>query len=70
VWGTSESNYGVRGDSVNGRGGLFIGKRAQLRLRPSDANSHPSSGAMGDLFVDRHGRLWFCKGGSSWRLLA
>jgi hypothetical protein len=70
VWGTSESSYGVRGESTHGRGGLFKGKKAQLRLQPSTANSHPSSGAMGDLFVDKHGRLWFCKGGTTWRQLA
>lgn len=70
VWGTSEKSYGVRGESIQGRGGLFKGRKAQLRLQPSTANSHPSSGAMGDLFVDKRGRLWFCKGGRSWRQLA
>jgi hypothetical protein len=70
VFGQSESNYGVRGESAKGRGGLFKGRKAQLRLQPSTASSHPSSGAMGDLFVDKRGRLWFCKGGKAWRQLA
>jgi hypothetical protein len=34
------------------------------------ATSHPGSGAKGDLFVDTSGRLWFCKGGMSWKQLA
>jgi hypothetical protein len=48
------------------RGGRFIGKKAQIRLQPSKATTHPSSGAAGDLFVDASKRLWFCKGGTSW----
>jgi hypothetical protein len=70
VWGTSGSSVGVRGESEHGRGGLFKGRKAQLRLQPSTSNSHPASGAVGDLFVDKHGRLWFCKGGSRWKQLA
>ena len=70
VWGTSGSSVGVRGESVHGRGGLFKGRKVQLRLQPSTANSHPASVAAGDLFVDKNGRLWFCKGGSRWRQLA
>ena len=27
-------------------------------------------GVRGDLYVDKSGRLWFCKGGSTWKQLA
>ena len=60
----------VLGVSTNGRGGAFSGKQAQVQLLASTATSHPSSGARGDLFVDNSGRLWFCKGGTTWRQLA
>jgi hypothetical protein len=38
-------------------------KKAQLRVVPSKASSHPTSGRRGDLFVDSFGRLWFCQAG-------
>jgi len=53
-----------------GRGGVFIGTTAQVRLVPSTATSHPPSGARGDLYLDKSGRLWFCKGATSWKQLA
>jgi hypothetical protein len=65
-----KSSVGVRGSSENGRGGVFEGLQAQVRLLPSTAKSHPTSGQMGDLFVDKNGRLWFCKGGQTWVQLA
>jgi hypothetical protein len=55
---------------ADGRGGVFAGEAAPLKLRPSSAASHPVQGQMGDLFVDKHGRLWFCKGGTTWKQLA
>jgi hypothetical protein len=61
---------GVRGTSTVGRGGLFKGGAAQLRLSPSAATTHPASGLRGDLFADKHGRLWFCKGATTWKQLA
>ena len=61
---------GVRGESSSGRGGVFIGTAAQVRLSPSSASSHPVSGSKGDLFVDTSGRLWFCKGATTWHQLA
>jgi hypothetical protein len=61
---------GVRGASPTGRGGVFKGKAAQIRLVPSSAAGHPVSGQLGDLFVDTNKRLWFCKGGASWVKLA
>jgi hypothetical protein len=61
---------GVYGQSDNGRGGTFVGKKAQIRLNPSAAVTHPTTGYKGDLFVDTSGRLWFCKGGTNWVQLA
>jgi hypothetical protein len=58
---------GVYGTAPTGRGGQFSGGKAQLRLMPSRATTHPSSGALGDLFLDKGGRLWFCKGGTVWK---
>ncbi len=57
------ANTGVYGAAplAGGRGGQFSGNAAQLRLVPSSATSHPDAGALGDLFVDKTGRLWFCK---------
>lgn len=55
---------------VGGRGGQFHGAAAQVRLLPSKATSHPSSGQRGDLFVDTSGRLWFCRGGTTWKQIA
>ena len=46
------------------------GKSCPAALLPSGAASHPSSGQAGDLFVDVSHRLWFCKGGTTWVLLA
>jgi len=63
-------NTGVYGIGVNGRGLVGQGDKAQLKLVPSAATSHPSSGQAGDLFVDTSHRLWFCRGGTSWHQLA
>jgi hypothetical protein len=71
VWGRSVgTGNGIYGESVNGRGGRFVGKKAQIRLDPSTAITHPSSGAAGDIFLDKSKRLWFCKGGTTWVKLA
>jgi hypothetical protein len=43
---------------------------AQLRLTPSAAANHPASGVLGDLFLDKGKRLWFCKGGKEWKQIA
>lgn len=64
------SNVGVYGAATSGRGGAFKGNLAQLKLLPSSAASHPSSGQAGDLFVDVSHRLWFCKGSTNWTQLA
>jgi len=61
--------YGFAG-GTGGRGGVFWGTAAQVKLRPSKATTHPSSGQAGDLFVDNSYRLWFCKGGATWKQIA
>jgi hypothetical protein len=66
VIGSTSSAVGVLGQGGTGRGGRFSGKKAQIKLDPSTAATHPSSGQAGDLFVDASKRLWFCKGGTSW----
>jgi hypothetical protein len=64
------AHVGVYGVSGSGRGGVFKGNLAQLKLLPSSHLTHPPSGQRGDLFVDKSGRLWFCKGGTTWVKLA
>jgi len=66
----ARANTGVLGVGTGGRGGVFIGDLAQAQLVASTAATHPRSGLRGDLFVDKSGRLWFCKGGTTWRQLA
>jgi hypothetical protein len=83
VVGDSDSHAGVAGFSssasraagefthiLNGRGGLFSGNQAQIRLKPGTLSSHPHTGETGDLYVDSKHRLWFCKTGTSWKQLA
>ncbi len=64
------THTGVFGSAPNGRGGQFAGGKAQLRLIASSATTHPHSGILGDLFLDKNKRLWFCKGSTSWKQLA
>jgi hypothetical protein len=52
---------GVQGTSQTGRGGVFSGSAAQVRLTPGSGSTHPKSGSRGDLYADKTGRLWFCK---------
>ncbi len=59
-----------RGTGASGRGGVFQGQAAAVQLVGSSRATHPSSGRRGDLVVDASGRLWFCKGGTTWRQLA
>ena len=66
----ASTNVGVYGLAPTGRGGAFSGSAAQVRLMPSSKSGHPASGEVGDLFLDSNTRLWFCKGGSTWVLLA
>jgi hypothetical protein len=68
---TTGSGIGVDASSALGMGGRFAGRTAQVQLVPSTSfSSHPSSGSAGQLFVDKSKRLWFCKGGTSWKQLA
>jgi hypothetical protein len=55
--------------ATKGRGVVAAGTKAQLRLVPSTASSHPSSGSAGDLFLDKSKRLWLCTGGTNWKRL-
>jgi hypothetical protein len=64
------SSVGIRGTSPAGRGGVFKGGAAQLKLVASSSASHPATGQLGDLFLDKNKRLWFCKGGTTWKQLA
>jgi hypothetical protein len=61
---------GIYATGTSGRGAQLNGGAAQLRLIPSGAASHPSSGQSGDFFIDSANSLFFCKGGSSWIQLA
>ena len=60
--------------TAGGRAGIFglasSSGKAQIRLKPSSASTHPASGSKGDLFADSSGRLWFCKGSTIWKQLA
>jgi hypothetical protein len=63
-------NPAIRGDgSAVGRGGVFQGGAAQVRLLPA-SGSHPSSGQAGDLFLDNAKSLFLCKGGTTWVKIA
>ncbi len=74
VVGDSNTNAGVVGltSAPTRAAGEFThtAGQAQLRLHPSSALTHPTNGQRGDLFVDKSGRLWFCKGGTNWVQLA
>jgi hypothetical protein len=74
VIGTTEgTGPAIEGRSVLGRGGVFRGKKAQIRLIASTATTKPATGSRGDLFVDSSGRLWYCKSGgltTGWKQLA
>jgi len=66
--GSGSNSVGVSGSAT--RGGVFAGNAAQVRLAPGSKPTHPASGLRGDLYADSKGRLWFCKGGTSWHQLA
>ena len=70
VGSTDDLVAAVSGPVEPARGGVFAGTKAQIRLTPSKAPTHPTSGRRGDLFVDSAGRLWFCQSGgkaASWK---
>ena len=68
VTGSSNTSVGVSGQGH--RGGAFRGSRAAINLKPDTHSTHPHTGLAGDLGVDSHGRLWYCKGGHRWTQLA
>jgi len=74
VLGTTEgTGAAIEGTSIRGRGAVFKGKKAPIRLMPSSTTTKPATGSRGDLFVDSTGRLWYCKTGGSttgWKQLA
>lgn len=67
VVGSSNGGNGVAGSGA--RGGVFSGKAANIELTPHKTG-HPRAGKIGDLFVDNHAHLWFCRGGRTWVRLA
>jgi len=66
------NSYNAAGVYGHGhRGGRFFGSVAQIWLEPAIFSAtHPASGKAGDFFVDTSHRLWFCKGGTTWKQLA
>ena len=64
---TGNAGVGVNGSGsgASGRGGVFSGAVAQVRLSPGSRSTHPTSGSRGDLYADSTGRLWFCKKGGN-----
>ena len=65
VYAVSDSSDAIYGTAANGRGGVFAGTAAAVNLAPASANTHPTGGNTGDLFVDSTGALWYCKAGGS-----
>lgn len=69
------SNSGTA-DAVSVRAGagrgivVSSGGGSQINLRPGQSLSHPRTGQPGDFYVDARVRLWFCKGGRNWHLVA
>jgi len=69
----ASTGSGVRATSQLGRGGIFAGAAAQIKLLPGSRSTHPSTGQRGDLYADSNGRLWFCKAGGTpadWQQIA
>jgi hypothetical protein len=62
VSGGSENGPGVSGKSTSGRGGVFFGGAAQIRLIPAGTKGKPTSGAhqIGDIFLDKAAALFIC----------
>jgi hypothetical protein len=67
---TDDASAGVRGTSPTGRGGIFKGPHSTAEADPCIRHHAPTSGDRGDLYVDTSGRLWFCKGSTTWVQLA
>ncbi|HET9728560.1 MAG TPA: hypothetical protein VFR41_04015 [Acidimicrobiia bacterium] len=67
---TTGKGAGIEGASSLGVGGKFSGKAGQLYLVPGSGSTHPTSSAAGVFYVDHSGRLWYCRGGTTWKQLA
>lgn len=52
--------------------GLVVssGGGSPFNLQPGRSLRPPETGQPGDFYVDAHVRLWFCRGGHKWRLVA
>jgi hypothetical protein len=61
--------FGLDAKCQYGVGARFQGKNAAIELIPSTAGTHPATGRPGQLFVDSRKRLWYCKGGTDWKLV-
>ncbi|BEP16189.1 hypothetical protein acdb102_45000 [Acidothermaceae bacterium B102] len=81
VWGEQRndtgSGIGVVGVGGKlGRGAQFTGGVAALRMVPTTAATHPTTGKVGDFSVDASARLWYCQKASTgstaatWKQLA
>jgi len=58
--GSVTTGIGVFAQATTGRGVQCSGGAAQLRLVPTTASTHPTSGQAGDLYLDKSSRLWLC----------
>jgi len=67
---TNGSGAGLAAVSSKGVGAVFKGLSAQIQMYPAAASTHPTVGSAGQLFVDHSGRLWYCRGGRTWKQLA
>ena len=59
VGGYSKAGAGVIG--IGRIGGVFVGGQAQIALAPGTRATHPVKGDRGELYVDKTGRLWYCR---------
>jgi hypothetical protein len=66
--GVANAGVGVfgLGQTKAGRGGVFSGGAAQIRLLPSSSAEPPETGVSGDLFLDQSCRLWLYRGELGW----
>jgi hypothetical protein len=62
----SDTGIAVNAMSTSGRGGVFTGGPAPLRLMPGAANPPANGQQVGDFYVDFAGNLWYWKGGPNW----
>ncbi len=56
-------------EATFGKATAYSANVTTLTLKPLPG-AHPKSGNRGDLVTDKDGKLWFCKGGTSWKQIA